>query len=122
MPRRTRVRTTSKRSSAPEGDRAPRRQRTSNADVDVQVLRLREAGSSFSEIARRLELARAMDAHKSFVRALGSYGDDDRRKAVDREVARLDLLEERIRERDAADPEKVQRRLLGVERLREAIR
>ncbi len=86
------------------------------------MLALREGGCSFSAIARRLELDRAIDAHRSFVRALGAYNGDDRRQLVEREEGRLDRLEERIRTRDAADPEKVKRRLMGVEKFREALR
>ncbi|HLN17362.1 MAG TPA: hypothetical protein VK277_11525 [Acidimicrobiales bacterium] len=90
--------------------------------MDAQVLALREGGNSFSAIARRLELGRAVDAHKSFVRALGSHDGDERRKLVENEEVRLDRLEVRIRDRDAADPSKMERRLLGLNKLREAIR
>jgi hypothetical protein len=38
------------------------------------------------------------------------------------EEARLDDLEQRIRNRDAADVPKLERRLLGVQKLREAVR
>jgi cytidylate kinase len=40
---------------------------------------------------------------------------------VKNEEVRLDELEQRIRERDAADVEKVERRLQGVKKLRESI-
>jgi hypothetical protein len=90
--------------------------------VDAQALALREGGSSFSEIARRLELGRAVDAHRSFLRALGSHAGPERQALVDNEEARLDRLEQRIRERDAGKPDKVTHRLLGVDKLREAIR
>lgn len=86
------------------------------------MLALREGGSSFSAIARRLELHRAVDAHQSFLRALGTYTGSDRRQLVEGEEERLDRLEKRIRTRDAADPEKVKRRLLGLGKLREALR
>jgi hypothetical protein len=89
--------------------------------MDAQVLSLREGGSSFSSIARRLELHRAVDAHRSFLRALGTYADDDRQLLVESEVERLEQLEQRIRIRDAAHPEKVKRRLIGVGKLREAL-
>jgi hypothetical protein len=69
-----------------------------------------------------LELGRAVDAHRSFVRALGAHQGAERQRLVDNEEARLDLLERRIRERDAAEPEKVTRRLAGVDKFREAIR
>jgi hypothetical protein len=90
--------------------------------VDAQVLALREGGSSFSAIARRLELHRAVDAHQSFLRAVSTYAGNDRRHLVESEEERLDRLETRIRTRDAADPEKVKRRLTGVGKMREALR
>jgi hypothetical protein len=69
-----------------------------------------------------LELGRAIDAHRSFLRALGAHQGAERQRLVENEEARLDVLERRIRERDAAAPEKVTRRLAGVDKLREAIR
>ncbi|MDA8075973.1 MAG: hypothetical protein M0Z40_12225 [Actinomycetota bacterium] len=123
MPRRTHTAMPPRRStSAPERSRPARRQRPATREVDAQALALRESGSSYSAIARRLELGRAVDAHRSFVRALGAHQGDERQRLIDNEEARLDLLEQRIRERDAADPEKVTRRLIGVDKLREAIR
>ncbi len=68
-----------------------------------------------------MELGRATDAHKSFVRALGTREGDERRQLIKNEEARLDLLEQRIRDRDGADAAKVERRLQGVKRLRESI-
>jgi hypothetical protein len=61
-------------------------------------------------------------AHTSFVRALSSREGDERKQLVKNEEARLDQLEQRIRERDAADVPKLERRLLGVEKLREAVK
>jgi hypothetical protein len=90
-------------------------------ETDAQALALREAGSSFSAIARMLELERAVDAHRCFVRALNAHDGKQRRQLVDNEEARLDRLEERIRDRDAADATKIARRLQGVTNLREAI-
>jgi hypothetical protein len=90
--------------------------------VDAQVLALRESGNSFSAIARKLELPRAVDAHRSFLRALGTYAGPDRQQLVDGEEERLDRLELRIRTRDSADPEKLERRLMGVDKFREALR
>ncbi len=82
---------------------------------------MRESGASFSAIARSLDLTRAADAHRSFVRALAAHEGDEHRRLVDNEIARLDRLEQRIRDRDAADVTKVERRLLGVKKLREAL-
>jgi DNA-binding transcriptional MerR regulator len=90
-------------------------------EVDAQALALREAGTSFSAIARMLELERAVDAHRCFVRALNAHDDKERRRLVDNEEARLDRLEERIRDRDAADATKIARRMRGVSNLRLAI-
>lgn len=122
MPRHTHPRTAQRRSSAPERDRAPKRHRSGSQEVDAQVLALRKVGTSFSAIARQLELHRAVDAHRSFVRALGALNGSDRQQLVDSEEERLDQLEKRIRTRDAADPEKLERRLAGVGKLREALR
>jgi hypothetical protein len=89
--------------------------------VDAQALALRESGASFSAIARTLELSRATDAHRSFVRGLSAHEGDERSKLLNNEEARLDTLEKRIRDRDAGDDAKVERRLLAVKKLREAI-
>jgi hypothetical protein len=122
VPRHTRPKTAERRSGAPERDKTPRRRPTATHDVDAQVLALRVGGSSYSAIARRLDLHRAVDAHRSFLRALGTYAGNDRQQVVEGEKERLDQLEKRIRTRDAADPEKVKRRLMGVDNLREALR
>lgn len=122
MPRHTRAKAAQKRSAAPERGGMSRRPRPAAEGVDAEVLALRQGGSSFSAIARRLELRRAIDAHRSFVRALGAYSLDERAQLVAGEEARLDQLEQRIRTRDAADPEKVKRRLQGVDKLREDLR
>jgi len=82
---------------------------------------MRESGSSFSAIARQLELGRAMDAHRSLVRALSAHEGAERQQLVDNENARLDQTEQRIRDRDAAEPIKIERRLVGLNKLREAI-
>jgi hypothetical protein len=85
-------------------------------------LALRESGNSFSAIARSLGLERATEAHRSFVRAVETREGDERRQLIEREETRLDQLEQRIRTRDAADVQKLERRLLGVKKLRESIR
>lgn len=90
-------------------------------DVDEQVLRVRETGASYSAIARNVEMRRASDAHSAFVRAVNKREGEERQQLIDRESARLDLLEVRIRERDAGHPEKVERRLAAVATLREAL-
>ena len=89
--------------------------------MDAQALTLRESGQSFSAIARALGFERATEAHRSYVRALGACVGDERRQLIENEEARLDQLEQRIRERDAEDLQKIERRLSGVQNLREAI-
>jgi len=54
--------------------------------------------------------------------SLNAHDGKERRRLVDNEEARLDRLEERIRDRDLADATKIARRLRGVSNLREAIR
>jgi len=46
---------------------------------------------------------------------------DERNGLVERESARLVQLEDRIRTRDAADPEKLERRLQALAKLREQL-
>lgn len=105
---------------APERSGGPRR-RQASGDTDAQALTLRESGKSFSAIARTLGLERATDAHRSYLRALGASEGEERRRLVKNEEARLDQLEQRIRERDAKDVPKLERRLEGVQQMREAI-
>jgi hypothetical protein len=107
------------RKPRPEQDR--RRGRGARIDVDEQALQLREANASYSRIASRLSLRRATDAHGAFIRAVKSRSGEEQRTLVASEQARLNALEERIRSRDAAEPEKLQRRLEAVARLREAL-
>jgi hypothetical protein len=90
-------------------------------EIDAQALALRETGASFSAIARILELGRAVDAHRCFVRGLNAHDGKERRRLVDSEEARLDRLEMRIRDRDAGHATKIARRLRGVSNLREAM-
>ena len=100
---------------------APRR-RPPGKTVDEQALELREGGASYSAIARRLELHRAGDAHGAFLRALRLRNDAERDVLIANERERLDTLEKRIRERDAAVPEKLERRLGALESLRTVLK
>jgi hypothetical protein len=47
---------------------------------------------------------------------------DERTRLTERESGRLDQLETRIRTRDAEDPEKMERRLVALEKMREVLR
>ena len=120
MPRHTHGKTTPRR-SAPAPERGGTRKRGASRDTDAEALTLREAGKSYSAIARTLGFERATEAHRSYVRALGTREGDELKKLIKNEQSRLDQLEQRIRERDAADVPKLERRLLGVQNLREAI-
>ena len=122
MPRHTHGKEKPRRGGAPVAERGGgSRRRPPSRDTDAQALTLRESGKSFSAIARTLGLDRATEAHRSYIRALGTREGDERRQLVKNEDARLDELEERIRQRDAGDVAKLERRLLGVKRLRDAI-
>jgi hypothetical protein len=66
-------------------------------------------------------MPRATDAHRAFVRAMRSRDGEEHKRLVANEHSRLDVLELRIRDRDAAQPEKVERRLLAVATLRAAL-
>jgi len=109
-----RVPTRSKRAGSP-GRRPPPRH------VDDQALKLRETGASYSAIARRLKLERATDAHAAFIRALRTREEEERQRLVTTESGRLDELEARVRERHAADPDTLARRLQAVGNLRAAL-
>jgi hypothetical protein len=121
VPRHNASKTQRRSTSPPAPERGGGRRRQASGDTDAQALTLRESGKSFSAIARTLGLDRATDAHRSYVRALGAREGDERKQLVKNEEARLDQLEQRIRERDAKDVTKLERRLVGVQRLREAI-
>jgi hypothetical protein len=82
---------------------------------------LREAGRSFAAIAQTLGLSQAIDARNAFLRALQARPDDERVLLADRERERLDVLEARIRTRDADDPEKLERRLVALAALRQGL-
>jgi hypothetical protein len=121
VPRHTHSKQSARRSTPTTEKGGGSRRRTSSRDTDAEALALRETGKSFSAIARSLGLDRATEAHRSFVRAIGTHEGDERRQMIAREETRLDELEQRIRTRDAADAETLERRLLGVKKLRAAI-
>lgn len=93
----------------------------SDLDGDDQVLALRESGTSFAAIARKLGMAKAVDAQAAFLRVVRSQPEKERRATVKRESERLDDLEKRTREEHGQDPERAQRRLQAVEKMRRAL-
>jgi hypothetical protein len=68
-----------------------------------------------------LGLSRATDARDAFLRALHTRPDDERILIAARERERLEVLEARIRTRDAEDPEKLERRLAALAALRQGL-
>ena len=72
-------------------------------------------------MARSLGFKRALDAQAGFLRALRQREGDERSRLIQRESARLDELETRIRTRDSGAPEKMERRLLALASLREKL-
>ncbi len=82
---------------------------------------MRESGKTYAAVARSLGLKRAVDARAAFIRALRRRQGDERKGLVDRETGRLAQLETRIRTRDAAEPEKMERRLVALAKLREQL-
>ena len=72
-------------------------------------------------VASSLGLKRASDARAAFLRALARQPDTERQRLRQRELERLDKLEARIRDRDSEQPEKRERRLAGLARMRETL-
>ncbi len=60
--------------------------------------------------------------YAAFHRALRGREEIERRHLVRREMERLAILEARIRSRDEADAEKMQRRLEALEQMRQDLR
>ena len=93
----------------------------SNRSSDEQALILRDSGKTYAAVASSLGFKRAADAQAAFLRALRQREGDERSRLVQREADRLDTLDTRIRTRDAAVPEKMERRLLALAKLRERL-
>ncbi len=90
-------------------------------DTDVrddQVLALREKGTSFSSIARRLELERPSAAIDAFKRAVKQRPAKERAKLQKAEFGRLDASVERVRNDAALTPEEVAAKLRTLDMLR----
>jgi hypothetical protein len=68
-----------------------------------------------------LGLKRATDARAAFLRALRAAPEEERTLIAGRELQRLDQLEVRIRARDAAAPDKLERRLEALAALRRGL-
>jgi hypothetical protein len=106
---------------APRPERTKPERRMPVRQIEEEALQLRQSGASYSAIARRLELRRATDAHSAFIRAVRTRDGEEQQRLVADENMRIDQLELRIRERDAGQPDKVERRLLAAASLRSAL-
>jgi hypothetical protein len=80
---------------------------------------LRDSGRSYAAVAKSLGFKRAIDARAAFLRAVGQRDADERDRLIQRESGRLDDLETRIRTRDAQEPEKMNRRLEALAKMRQ---
>ena len=85
------------------------------------MLALREQGRSFASIARELGLDGSLQASAAFNRALRRLSAAEQESTRSREVARLDALGERLRQRDDLDETEVARRMRSLDRLRKAL-
>jgi len=88
---------------------------------DDQVLFLRDQGKSFAAIALELDLTGALDANAAFNRALRRLTAVEQAALRSREVARLDALGERLRQRRDVSEDELARKLNGLQRLRKTL-
>jgi len=89
--------------------------------LDEQALLLRDQGRSFTGIAQVLDLAGAVEANIAFNRALRRRSSTEQAGLRSREVARLDALGERLRNRPDVSEEVLARQLHGIQRLRKSL-
>lgn len=82
---------------------------------------LREQGRSFASIARVLGLEGAGQANAVFIKALLSLPAPDQENMRSRELARLDVLEGRLRQRNDLDQVEMARRTRTLKRLRKRL-
>ncbi|MGH9019224.1 MAG: hypothetical protein ACRDY1_15850 [Acidimicrobiales bacterium] len=87
-------------------------------DRDARVLALREQGRPYSGIAHVLSLEGAGEALASFNRALRRRPKAEQERLRTRELARLDAVASRLRQRDDLSDEEVVRLLRGVKQQR----
>lgn len=92
-----------------------------NSERDEKALAFREEGRTFAAIARELGLHGTVEANAAFNRALRRKPSGEQDGLRQREMARLDALGERVRQRDDLSDEEVARRMRGLERLRKTL-
>jgi len=91
------------------------------ADRDDKALELREAGRSFAGIARVLGLDGTLQANAAFNRALRRRPPTEQETLRSHEMARLDALGERVRQREDLDEVEMARRMRSLDRLRKTL-
>lgn len=95
--------------------------RPNRRNSGAEIIGLRDQGHSFASIAGSVGMKRSADAYAGFVRAVRDLPEEQRSELVGRESARLDELEERIRNRDSSDPPKMERRLDALKAMRDRL-
>ena len=93
----------------------------SGAERDSAVLALREQGRSFASIARALGLEGPTQANAAFVMALRNLPAAEQESLRSHELARLDALGERLRQRNDLDETELARRTRSLDRLRKRL-
>ncbi len=93
----------------------------SDTPLDDEALALREQGRSFAGIARALSLDGGLQANAAFNRALRRLPAAEQTGVRSREMARLDVLRERLRKRDDLEETEVARRMRSLDWLRKAL-
>jgi hypothetical protein len=88
------------------------------AEQDDMVLVLREQGRSFAGIARTLGMDGGLQANAAFNRALRRRPVSEQEGVRSHEIARLDALGERLRQREDLDEAEVARKMRSLDRLR----
>jgi len=92
-----------------------------STERDDEVLVLRERGRSFASIARALGFEGASPANAAFNRALRRLPPAEQESLRGHEMARLDALGERLRQRQDLDEEEMARRARTLDRLRKKL-
>jgi hypothetical protein len=92
-----------------------------DTDRDEKALALREDGQTFAGIARALDLSGTVEANAAFNRALRRKTATEQDGLRQREMARLDALGQRVRDREDLSEEEMARRMRGLDRLRKAL-
>jgi len=92
-----------------------------STERDDEVLVLRERGRSFASIARALGFEGASPANAAFNRALRRLPPSEQESLRGHEMARLDALGERLRQRQDLDEAEMARRARTLDRLRKKL-